>query len=223
MTQRNGLQKTLREKRSGGKRERNRAWHSDGRRRMTCMDAIRGKSSILFHANLANNCCIHVHQCFAPQSSWKFPQLYRFQSAMSFVSGQPQNLDIVAEIFFLLHIETLQGAGGGGGGGGWITVRRKVLAPAPPPFPSLILWIQPCAQWLCPHPGGFWTVCFCLGGEMIVWGGSDNCHYWWTSHSLCWTPTPSQKKVTDMQGLPTNQQILHAPRPNVIFRTYFPM
>ena len=137
MTQRNGLQKTLREKRSGGKRERNRAWHSDGRRRMTCMDAIRGKSSILFHANLANNCCIHVHQCFAPQSSWKFPQLYRFQSAMSFVSGQPQNLDIVAEIFFLLHIETLQGAGGGGGGGGWITVRRKVLAPAPPPFPSL--------------------------------------------------------------------------------------
>ena len=99
MTQRNGLQKTLREKRSGGKRERNRAWHSDGRRRMTCMDAIRGKSSILFHANLANNCCIHVHQCFAPQSSWKFPQLYRFQSAMSFVSGQPQNLDIVPKIF----------------------------------------------------------------------------------------------------------------------------
>ena len=165
----------------------------------------------------------NVHQCPVPQSSWKFPQLYRFQSAMSFVSGQPQNLDIVAEIFFLLHIETLQGAGGGGGGGGWITVRRKVLAPAPPPFPSLILWIQPCAQWLCPHPGGFWTVCFCLGGEMIVWGGSDNCHYWWTSHSLCWTPTRSQKKVTDMQGLPTNQQILHAPRPNVIFRTYFPM
>ena len=72
----------------------------------------------------------NVHQCPAPQSSWKFPQLYRFQSAMSFVSGQPQN-------FFFLHIETLQGTGGGGGGGGWITVRRKVLAPAPPPFPSL--------------------------------------------------------------------------------------
>ena len=44
---------------------------------------------------------------------------------------------ILCPRFFFLHIETLQGAGGGGGGGGWITVRRKVLAPAPPPFPSL--------------------------------------------------------------------------------------
>ena len=98
---------TLWDEKSGRKRERNRVWHSDGRRRMTCMDAMPGKGSILFYANLPNNC---IHECPAPQSSYKFPCLYRFQSAAIFcgrpttvLGGRTSGWDL-----FLL-VESLQG------------------------------------------------------------------------------------------------------------------
>ena len=69
--------------------ERNRIWHSEGRKAHDlhgCNNAK--KSNILVYANQPNSC---IHECPAPQCSWKFPPLCRFQSGW-FLRFWPRDL-----------------------------------------------------------------------------------------------------------------------------------
>lgn len=135
---------------------------------MTCMDAMRGKSSILFHANPTNNGCMHVCiQLPAPHSSWKFPSCIDFNQLCFLSVGwlvanhRTWGSNIVPEIFPPYRDSSRWRSRG------WITARRKVLAPAPPfPYslnPTMCLLPLP-----CPLPGGFWAMTvFALAGKSL--------------------------------------------------------
>ena len=151
-----------------------------------------------------------------------------FNQLWLFVGGQPQNLGSNKWLRFSPPYRVCWRQDEDEG---WITVRRKVL---PPLLLSLhILWIQPCAHCHCP---GFWTVSFCPGREIIVWGASHNYHYWWPGDSVWWTPTKAEESEwPTCRYLPTNQptfliNVTYQDQMSMIIygtsycaRTYFPM